>query len=156
MARGKYNIEEIKLLIPDYILGKLTPAESEMVRNTIDNSAELKDLYIKMSEGLGFTSSIKLKEPPPQYWSTLLPRIHERIEMEEAKGFSFDKVARYWKVLVPAAAVILIAIFYFTILNKSTDTEITKINTEEKVKDDVKKELPKDIVKERPMKISRS
>jgi cell division protein FtsL len=67
---------------------------------------------------------VKAEEPPQQYWNSLLPRIHQRIEAQEAKKFSWDKVSAVWKVLVPIAAIILIALIYYLV--KPSNTQITR------------------------------
>jgi len=147
------NIEEIKLLFPDYILGRLNEQEVKAVEDAINNSDELKLLLEEMGGTFNFLGNVKFTEPEPQYWQTLLPRIHQRLEEAEEKRFSWDKLAVYWKFVIPAAAVILIAIFYFAILNKSNDSTITKKENKEKIIDtskstEKKEEIKKETVKE--------
>jgi hypothetical protein len=144
------NIEEIKLMLPDYAMDKLNPDEKKIVDNALEKSPELKTLYEELSGTFNFVSSVKLEEPLAQYWSTLLPRIHEKIEEIQKKKFSAEKLISYWKIFVPVAAVILIALIYFLVINKGSDKTITKKQIEETQKDTVKKidEIKKDVVKE--------
>lgn len=136
--KDKFNIEEIQLLIPDYISGGLNDSERVLVEIAINESAELKQFYIDMKETFNFVGSVKFQEPAPQYWSSLLPRIHEKIESRETKGFSWDKVSAVWKVLVPIAAVILIALVYYIV--KPSNTQLT----EEKKIENIDKDSSKD------------
>src|SRR3990170_3416367 len=114
MSSKLINIEEIKLQLPDYLMGRLNAQEAKTIEDAVKESDELKHLLEEMGGTLNFLSTVKLKKPEPQYWATILPRIHERIDEAAEKRFSWDKPALYWKVIVPAAAVILIAVFYFT------------------------------------------
>lgn len=121
---NKLNIEEIQFLIPDYITGGLSETEKALVEKSLKESAALNEFYIEMKKTLNFVSSVKFAEPVPQYWNSLLPRIHDKIESREAKGFSWDKVAAIWKVLVPVAAIVLIAFVYFLV--KPSNTQLTE------------------------------
>jgi len=141
---NKLNIEEIQLLIPDYITGGLSETEKALVEKTLKESPELNEFYIEMKETLNFVSSVKLSEPAPQYWNSLLPRIHDKIESREAQGFSWDKVAAFWKVLVPVAAIILIALVYLLVkpsnIQLTEEKNIEKITNETSVNNDSVKE----------------
>jgi len=135
---SKLDIEEIQLLIPDYISGELSDEEKALVESAMKESAELRQFYSEMKETFNFVGSVKFTEPAPQYWNSLLPRIHEKIESREAKGFSWDKVSAVWKVLVPIAAVILIALVYYIV--KPSNTQLT----EDKKIENIKKDSSKD------------
>ncbi len=131
---NKLNIEEIQLLIPDYITGGLSETEKALVEKSLKESPELNEFYIEMKETLNFVSSVKFSEPAPQYWNSLLPRIHDKIESRQLQGFSWVKVAAYWKVLVPVAAIILIALVY--LLVKPSNTQLTEEKKIEKITND--------------------
>jgi len=116
---NKLNIEEIQFLIPDYITGSLSEHDKQLVENALNESAELKAFYSDMKGALEFVDTVKYEEPSPQYWSNLLPRIHEKIDARANRGFSWEKVAALWKVAVPVAAVVLIAVVYLLVKNPS-------------------------------------
>lgn len=141
------NIEEIKLLLPDYISGNISEADKKLVENALESSSELAELLSEMSGTLGFVSKVKFKEPDPLYWTNLLPRIHEQLEQAEERKFSWDKVLSYWKIFVPVTAVILLVVIYFSVINKNDESIITeeKIEKTDTVKKDTEK---KEIVKE--------
>ena len=131
---NKLNTEEIMLRIPDYITGSLSEADMALVQKAIGDSPEIAELYNDMKNAMGFVSSVKHSEPAPQYWNTLLPRIHDRIEAEQSKGFSWDKISAFWKILVPIAAIILIALVYYIV--KPTNTQFTEEKKTEQKSDD--------------------
>lgn len=131
---NKLNIDEIQHMIPDFISGGLSEEEKTLVENAMSESAELKQFYDEMKDTFNFVSSVKFTEPVPQYWNSLLPRIHEKIESREAKGFSWDKASAIWKVLVPIAAVILIALVYYIV--KPSNTQLTEDRKIENIKND--------------------
>jgi hypothetical protein len=131
---NKLNIEELKYLIPDYITGKVSDDEKIAIEKALLESAELREFHNEMKEVFGFVEKVKFEEPSPQYWANMLPRIHERIDKQEAgsaaSGFSWDKISAFWKVLVPVAAVILIAVIYFAV--KPSETQMTKDDSPKK------------------------
>lgn len=120
---NKINIEEIMMLLPDYITGNISNSDKNLVQNALKDSDELNALYNQMKGALNFAQSVKHSEPAPQYWNSLLPRIHNRIEEKKENGFSWEKLSALWKVVLPVAAIILIAIIYYII--KPSDIQLT-------------------------------
>jgi hypothetical protein len=118
------NIEELKNLIPDYITGQISQSDKLMLEDAMSESAELKELYNEMIGTLAFVNNVKFSEPSPQYFSTLLPRIHDRIQQQEESKFSWVNIPAVWKMLVPIAAVVLIAVVYYLV--KPSGVQITK------------------------------
>lgn len=114
MDKKKINIEEIKLLIPDYMTGSLNEKDRKVVEDAMSNSKELQQFCNEVRDTLQFVKTVKVEEPLPQYWNNLLPRIHQRMEeKEQNKLFGFRKpMSLAWKILLPVAAVILIFIIY--------------------------------------------
>lgn len=142
----KTDIENIKLLLPDYVTGSLSHEEAQMVKNAIDTSEEVRSLYLDMKNALEFAGSVKYEEPVPQYWNNLLPRIHEKIEEREQKSIAKKPLSYIWKVLVPVAAVILFFIIYR--ISFTPETEITEeeqkniINEKVEKKDTIEQKIP--------------
>lgn len=135
----KYNTEEIMMLIPDYITGELSSTEKALVEKALNESPELKELYNDMKSSMGFINSVKQEEPAEQYWNSLLPRIHDKIDARQNEGFSWEKLSVIWKVLVPVAAVILIALVYYIV--KPSDTQLTEEKKiEQKLNDSTEKQ----------------
>jgi len=122
--KSNINIEELMQLIPDYITGQIDENDKRMLESAMNESAELRELYNEMSGTLAFVNNIKFVEPSLQYWNALLPRIHERIEQQESKKFSWNKIPNLWKMLVPIAAVVIIALVYYLV--KPSGVQMTK------------------------------
>ena len=135
----KPDIEKIKLLLPDYVTGTLSEEEAHTVKNAIDSSDEVKNLYLDMKNALEFAGSVKYEEPAPQYWNNLLPKIHEKIDERGQKRLAKNPLSYVWKVLVPVAAVILIFIIYkisFTPNTEISEKKQQNINNEKVEKKD--------------------
>ncbi len=141
--KNKFNIEEIKLLMPDFVSGSLTEEENSLVKNAIDSSDELKELYFDMKNAFEFADTMKYEEPAPQYWNNLLPKIHEKIDASQQQSLAKNPISYIWKILVPVAAVVLIFIIYK--ISFTPDTEITQ-NQDRQIKEE--KTVTKDTVKE--------
>lgn len=129
--KSKINIEEIRLMIPDYVTGSLGETEKKYVEEAIAENAELREFYMEMKEAFSFVDSVIPEEPSPAYWNNLLPRIHERIEQQQSAGFSWEKLSVFWKVFAPVAAILLIAVIYFAL--RPSEVQITEDKKTENV-----------------------
>lgn len=137
---NKFNIEEIKYLIPDYITESLSENEAKLVKEAIAKYPEVNDLYNDMKSAFALTKNIKYEEPAAQYWNNLLPRIHQKIEEREAASVR-NPFALIWKILVPVAAVIILFLIYQIYFNPS-DVNLnnkTLVKTDSVKHDNVKK-----------------
>jgi hypothetical protein len=147
--RNKIDIEKIKLMLPDYLTGSLSEADIHLVESALDSSNELRQLCAYMKNALDFAGKIQVEEPAPQYWNNLLPRIHEKIEKRK-KASANSPLTYVWKVLLPAAAVVLIFVVYRIVF--TPDSQITQENNmiKEKVEkqDTVSKQIEKEIKQE--------
>jgi hypothetical protein len=158
--KNKTDIEKIKLLLPDYVTGTLSGDEALMVKNAIDASEELKNLYLDMKNALEFAGSVKYEEPASEYWNNLLPRIHEKIDEREQKSLAKNPLSYIWKVLVPVAAVILIFVVYrisFTPNSEISEKEQKNTNKEKVERKDTverKNEVEKNIEKQATPKLN--
>jgi hypothetical protein len=121
---GKLNIEDQKFLIPDYITGSLNDTEKAAVEDALKQSAELRQFYDETRGTLEFVSTVKFDEPSLQYWNSLLPRIHEKIEARHAKRSLWAGIPALWKIIVPVAAILLFFVFYQIL--RSPEKQITK------------------------------
>ncbi len=145
----KYNIEELKYLIADQLTGEISKEDNEALESALLDSAELREFRDDMKKTLDFVQDVKFDEPAPQYWNSLLPRIHQRIEERETNSFSWDKVASMWKILVPIAAVLLIAIIYY--IARPVDPGITK---EEPKIEELKKDSSREQIEKKDKEVT--
>ena len=147
---NKRKIEELKHLLPDLITGQISDEDKRELESAIENNTELRADYAVLKSTFGIVESVKSVELPPEYWNSLLPRIHQRIEEKEAASFSWDKIASIWKVFVPIAAVILIAVIYY--LAVPSKNELTDKEKNEKIIKDTSKENIQNKDNEKPKK----
>jgi hypothetical protein len=140
-----YNIEELKYLVADHLSGQISAGDKEALEKALGESAELRGFYEETKKTLEFVRDVKFEEPAPQYWNSLLPRIHEKIDKRQSEAFSWGKISSVWKILVPMAAILLIAIIYY--IAKPKDPGITKDvpkqNIEEIKKDPSREQIEK-------------
>jgi hypothetical protein len=129
MKENNYNIEELKLLIPDYITGDISIVDKQKIEEALNNSEEIARFHQEMKSAFEFISEVKQNEPEPAYWNSLIPRIHDRIEERQQSKFSWGNIASLWKILVPVSAIVLIAILYYSF--SPSETEITKDDKQE-------------------------
>lgn len=129
MKENNYNIEELKLLIPDYITGDISIMDKQKIEEALKNSAEIARFHQEMKGAFEFISEVKQNEPEPAYWNSLIPRIHDRIDEREQSKFSWGNISSIWKILVPVSAIVLIAILYYSF--SPSETEITKDDKQE-------------------------
>ncbi len=139
---SKKEIEKIKLLIPDYVSGLLGDEEKKYVEQYLNSSSELRDFYDEVSLAFTAIDKIKYTEPSPGYWINLLPRIHQRIEEKEEAESARNTFTKWWKVLVPVSAVILIVIIYM--LFKPAEQQMTKKEKQDTIQqtEQKKEEIP--------------
>jgi hypothetical protein len=135
--KKKLNIEEIRLLIPDYVSNSLSENEKKLVEEALSLSPELNEFYKEIKGTFEFVSSVKYQEPAPQYWNSLLTRIHQRIDEKDAKVYARNPFAVIWKVAVPVAAVVLIFIIYSIFTSPEPDiTDRNKVVISDETKKD--------------------
>ena len=120
----KLNIDELKFLVPDYVTGDISDSDKLTLEKAMNESQELAEFYLQVKDTFSFVSTVKTEEPQPHYWSSLLPRIHQKIEEKNSKPAVLDNIISYWKVIVPVAAIILFAVIYYSV--KPTDSGIVK------------------------------
>lgn len=135
---NKYNIEEIKLLIPDYVTGSLDENEKRIVEEALKNSDELRAIHSSAVNAFTFMKSVKYEQPPANYFNTLIPKIHERIEAKEDSAWLKNPLGVIWKIVLPVAAIVLIFVAYTII--KNSNEQITKDEKKEQKQEQIKQE----------------
>jgi hypothetical protein len=113
----KNDIENIRISLPDYIKGNISDEkEIEKIEIEIRNNPYIKKEFESLKESTVFLDSVKLQNPPNNYFNSLLPRINNAIKEKETSKkniFSLIKINRYyWRYLVPVIPVILLFLIY--------------------------------------------
>ena len=141
----KINIEELKYLVADYITGDIQESDKIILEKAMAESRELSDFYLQVKGTFSFVNAVKPSEPQPQYWNTLLPRIHQKLEERENRPVIWDTLVSYWKVIVPVAAIILFAVIYLSL--KPSDKEIVKESDKQENLTDSNNNKPENVIK---------
>ncbi|MEO6694045.1 MAG: hypothetical protein ABIY50_12825 [Ignavibacteria bacterium] len=134
---NKYNIEELKFNLPDYISNNISDNElSDAIENELKINPDLRKDLDELKNTFSFLETSEFAAPPVNYFSNLPVKINQRINTnEQPKGF-LDRLSLFWKILIPSIpAIIIICIILFNSL-KDDSTEIMSGN-----RDPVKKEL---------------
>jgi hypothetical protein len=113
---------EVKKLLPDYLEGTLTDDEMSFVAQHLheckDCPKELQSLQALLTQ----LEARNVKAPPEYYWTTLLPRIHQRIEERKKRRLPVW-VPRFVFPMVGAALLVVIAIQVFSPERETVWTE---------------------------------
>jgi hypothetical protein len=75
--------------------------------------------YMKIRKTYEFLKDTETDASPENYFSSFLPRLHERIESKPARKSVFQYLLGSWKIAVPALTVILLILIF----NKSDKVE---------------------------------
>jgi len=134
----KYNIEEIKHNLPDYISNNITDKELiGAIENELKLNSELRSDLLELKNTFGFLETSKFEAPPNNYFANLPVKINERIYSNEAGTSFLDRLSLFWKILIPAIPVIILITFLLFNSSKNDTNEIQTTNT-----DPNKNELP--------------
>ena len=120
------NLNEIKLLLPDYINGKLNEYESNIIRDSISKSSELRKLYNEMKAANEFIGSINFPEPGDDYWSGLLPEIHRGIKNKKTGPHNRIRdfvIFPYYAYAAAAAILFIVSIWQWNNIYKFIFTD---------------------------------
>ncbi len=123
-----YSREELIQSIPDFISGKISDSGlSNEVRKLIETDSEFKNEFEELRKTLSFFAVSEFPEPPDNYFNNLSVRINERLNpvsaVSENNGI-FQYFSKIWKYVIPALAVILIALF-FVLKQENSDPVIS-------------------------------
>lgn len=97
---------EVRREIPDYIFGKLPEPEHTAIGGHLATCPACKAEADELQTAFAGIAGEKPWEPDAAYWSTLLPRIHERIEKRRRRLIP----AWVTRALMPAAAALALII----------------------------------------------
>lgn len=127
----KYNIEEIKYNLPDYISNNIGDKDLiSAIEKELEVNSELRGDLEELKNTLGFLKTTKFQNPPNNYFANLPVKINERIQPVETNGSFLDRISLFWKILIPAIPVIiLIGILLFNSSKNDTD-KIQTTNTD--------------------------
>jgi len=120
--KTKYNLEEIKCNLPDYISNNI--ADKELIcsiEKELKTNSELREDLEELKSTFGFLKTSGFQVPPDNYFANLPVKINERIQTTEVDRSFLDRLSLFWKILIPAITVILIVILLFNSSKNDTD-----------------------------------
>jgi len=114
--------DELIFSLPDYVTGtELEAAVREQIEERLNNDKTFYAEYMKIKETYNYMKDVETDRAPENYFSSLLPRINERIESESTQKSFWHYLIGSWKIAVPALTVILLIVIF----NKSDKIENT-------------------------------
>jgi anti-sigma factor RsiW len=108
--------DKIQEILPAYLEGLASPAESEMVSSHLASCPECNSTVKALMKSQKLIANLEDVEPPPWLKTRIMARLEEGIEQEEAEGWSFrrlkDLLLYPLKVKIPlqAFAVLVVAV----------------------------------------------
>lgn len=141
-----YSKEELFENLPDFIENKITEVNLKTaIEEEISSNPDFKTEFESLLSMMKSVKEIEFQEPPVNYFSTLLPRINEKLNNEPEKISLHIWFSRLWKYAVPVAAVIIFFISYKAIFisndyieqfNNDSQIVINELNySDEKITD---------------------
>ena len=111
--KNKDKIKDLLINLPDYIEGKIEdPDLIRKIEDEIKTNEGFRNEYEEMKSSFSFLKEVRLEEPSEHYFSTLLPKINERLEAthKHEEISIWEKIFSYWKFAIPVVPIILIFI----------------------------------------------
>jgi hypothetical protein len=112
--------DELIFSLPDYITGRDL---EKNIREQIEERLKVDNLfyaeYIKIMDTYEYMKGVETDKAPDNYFSSLLPKINERIESNRMQKSLWHYIIGSWKIAVPALTVILLIMIF----NKSDKIE---------------------------------
>jgi len=114
------NSDKLIFSLPDYVTGEeLGKDIREQIEERLKNDKSFYAEYLRIKETYEYMKDVETDAAPENYFSSLLPKIHERIELRSTRKSILDYIIGSWKIAVPALTVILLIMIF----NKSDKIE---------------------------------
>lgn len=107
-------------LLPDYVRGMLDTDESKIVEEHVQECPACREELAQVKLALVALEAAGRGEVPQSYFSSLVPRIHRRLD--EGKRVAWNKNPVFSKLVVPLAAGILLSILVWHLPTSSVPT----------------------------------
>ncbi len=111
--KNKDKQKELLINLPDYIEGKIKDLDLiRKIEDEMKTNEGFRNEYEEMKNSFSFIKKVKLEEPPEHYFSTLLPKINERIEAthKHEEISIWEKIFSYWKFAIPVIPIVLLIV----------------------------------------------
>lgn len=123
--KANLNKEDLVHSLPDYISGRIDDQNLlREIESEIINNPEFKIELDELKSTMNFLNSAELESPDEIYFNNLPVKINERLLQE---GSYWHKLGAFWKILIPAISVLIIAVILY---NVSTNEPVIVATTE--------------------------
>jgi hypothetical protein len=120
MKTNYISDDELIYSLPDYVSGEeLETNVRERIEKRLKTDKTFYTEYMKIKETYEYMKNVETDAAPENYFNSFLPRIHERIESQDARKSFIRYLFGSWKIAVPALTVILLIMIF----NKSDKIE---------------------------------
>ncbi len=129
------SCRQVLPLLPEYLDKTLSQAEQTEIKAHLDSCAHCSDELARFSNLMTLLNAEKaITSPAPSYWSTVLPRIHSRID----RSAIFSNVQWIEHVVSPVGAALLIVMIALQLIPRGNEimqdnfqNELSVIETEQ-------------------------
>ncbi len=101
---------EVQLMLPDFVLNKLMNGQLSKIQSHLSHCKECQKASEDMQQVLLGLSEVKYEQPSEQYFTSILPRVHERIAAKE-KTF---RLPEFFMRFAMPIALILVTVTLFS------------------------------------------
>jgi hypothetical protein len=107
------NSDKLIFSLPDYLTGEeLGEDIREQIEEKLNNDKSFYEEYLRIKETYEYMKDVETDTAPESYFNSLLPKIHERIELKRSRKSILDYIIGSWKIAVPALTVILLIMVF--------------------------------------------
>ncbi|MBI5214339.1 MAG: zf-HC2 domain-containing protein [Ignavibacteriae bacterium] len=99
---------DVEILLPDYVVNKLSNGQYSGVQSHLENCPVCRSTANEFSYLLVGMKKFRPKEPSELYFSTILPRVHQRLE---AKQKQFQIPEYLFRFIMPVAMTVVLVMF---------------------------------------------
>ncbi|MDQ3022355.1 MAG: hypothetical protein M3R36_17580 [Bacteroidota bacterium] len=147
--KTKFSTEDLIHSLPDYITNNISDINLKTeIENELENNPDFQREYSELKNTFGFLSLNDFQSPSEIYFNNLSVKINNKINSPNIFGNFWQRLSLIWKILIPAITVIVIAVVFFSNLQKEKiishvpENEKNKTGvTEEKISNENKKEV---------------
>lgn len=124
------SCKNIRYQLPDFIIEKLSPADEATIREHIKYCESCQSEVASLREAINIIQKENIWSPNNNYWVSLLPRIHKRIE-ERSNGTLPNRLIKYAVPMMAAIAIIIGIVGYLPSyvqrIQLDAQTELTQL-----------------------------
>lgn len=107
------HTNKITILLPEYAQGTLTTEESARVEEHLKDCPRCRAELLEIKETLAAIDQNGAQEVPKAYFSSIVPRVHERLEQRQSSAW--NRYPSLTKIVLPLSAAIVIAVLVWNI-----------------------------------------